>query len=200
LWLDATLTQGFSTLASDKELSDFLKSIEKRAFKRTAFAVRDEDAALDIVQDAMIRLAQSYADKPPAELAPLFQRILSNITMDWFRSQRSRKGVFANFSDLEPGANDSGFDILEKLELAHGMAAESSSDVFSRQQMLHFIETEIAQLPGRQREAFLLRYWEELDTSETAFSMGCSEGSVKQHCSRAVHALAKALKAKGIEP
>jgi RNA polymerase sigma-70 factor (ECF subfamily) len=64
--------------------------------------------------------------------------------------------------------------------------------------MLQIIDTEVAQLPARQREAFLLRYWEELDVAETAVAMGCSEGSVKTHCSRAVHALAKALRAKGI--
>ena len=187
-------------MASDKELSDFLKSVEKRAFKRTAFAVRDDDAALDIVQDAMIRLAQSYADRPAAELAPLFQRILSNVTMDWFRSQKLRKGVFANFSDLDSDNDDSGFDILELLEIANDSATESTAESFSREQVRLSIESEVAQLPGRQREAFLLRYWEELDVSETAMSMGCSEGSVKTHCSRAVHALAKALKARGIEP
>ena len=187
-------------MASDKELSDFLKSVEKRAFKRTAFAVRDDDAALDIVQDAMIKLSQSYADRPAAELPPIFQRILSNATMDWFRSAKLRRGVFANFSDLESSSTDSGFDILELLETTNDNTAESPSDSFSREQVLLCIETEVAQLPGRQREAFLLRYWEELDVSETALSMGCSEGSVKTHCSRAVHALAKALKARGIEP
>lgn len=191
--------QGACTLASDKELSDFLKSVEKRAFKRTAFAVRDEDAALDIVQDAMIRLSQSYADRPTAELPLLFQRILSNATMDWFRRQKVKKGVFANFSDLEAGGDDSGFDILETLEGASGSGSESSADAYSRAQILLAIEAEVALLPGRQREAFLLRYWEELDVSETALAMGCSEGSVKTHCSRAVHALAKALKTKGIE-
>jgi RNA polymerase sigma-70 factor (ECF subfamily) len=63
---------------------------------------------------------------------------------------------------------------------------------------LREIETEIQELPARQREAFLMRYWEELDVAETAAVMGCSEGSVKTHCSRAVHALSKALTAKGI--
>jgi RNA polymerase sigma-70 factor (ECF subfamily) len=188
-------------LATDKELTDFLKSVEKRAFKRTAYTVRDEDAALDIVQDTMIRLAEKYADRPPAELPLLFQRILSNATMDWFRRKKVRSAVMQNMSDFE-GSDDGGdFDLLETLETMDGaLGAESAADSFGREQMLLIIEQEVAQLPGRQREAFLLRYWEELDVAETAGVMGCSEGSVKTHCSRAVHALAKSLKAKGITP
>ena len=188
-------------LASEKELSDFLKSIEKRAFKRALYAVRDEDAALDIVQDTMIRLSEKYADRPPAELPLLFQRILSNATMDWFRRQKVKNAVVRNFSDFESAGSDGDFDILETLEaLGSSLEHESAAESVSRAQILQLIEAEVAQLPGRQREAFLLRYWEELDVAETAASMGCSEGSVKTHCSRAVHALAKALKAKGIAP
>jgi RNA polymerase sigma-70 factor, ECF subfamily len=186
-------------LASDKELSDFLKSIEKRAFKRTFYAVRDENAALDIVQDTMIRLAEKYADKPPAELPLLFQRILSNATMDHFRRQKVRNAVVKNFSDFESAGDDGDFDILETLAALGGTpAAESVADSVSRFQTLQAIEIQVAQLPGRQREAFLLRYWEELDVAETAAAMGCSEGSVKTHCSRAVSALSTALRAKGI--
>ena len=187
-------------MATDKELSDFLKSVEKRAFKRAAYAVRDEDAALDIVQDTMIRLAEKYVDRPAAELPLLFQRILSNATMDWFRRQKVRNAVVRNFSDFD-GAGEDEFDILETLDgLGGSLASESASDTVSRAQILLLIDAEVAQLPARQREAFLLRYWEELDVAETAASMGCSEGSVKTHCSRAVHALAKALKTKGITP
>jgi RNA polymerase sigma-70 factor, ECF subfamily len=187
------------SLASEKELTDFLKSAEKRAFKRTSFAVRDDDSALDIVQDAMIRLAEKYADRPAAELPLLFQRILSNATMDHFRRKKVRAGVLKNFSDFEPAGEDGDFDILETLEALDGSAGtESAADSVSRAQILLAIDTEVEQLPGRQREAFLLRYWEEFDVSETASVMGCSEGSVKTHCSRAVHALAKALKSKGI--
>ena len=188
-------------MASDKELADFLKSIEKRAYKRALYAVRNEEAALDIVQDTMIRLAEKYFDRPPGELPLLFQRILSNAMMDWFRRQKVRNAVVKNFADFEPAGGDGDFDILESLEVLGGsQASESASDSVSRAQILLAVEEEVAQLPARQREAFLLRYWEELDVAETAASMGCSEGSVKTHCSRAVHALAKALKAKGIAP
>ena len=186
-------------MASDKELSDFLKNVEKRAFKRASYAVRDDDAALDIVQDAMIRLAENYADRPAAELPLLFQRILSNATMDWFRRQKVRNALFRNFSDFDGNDGDGDFDILEALESRdNSPSQESAADSFARAQMLLNIDAEVSQLPGRQREAFLLRYWEELDVAETAAVMGCSEGSVKTHCSRAVHALAKALKLRGI--
>ena len=188
-------------MASEKELSDFLKSVERRAFKRALYAVRDDEAALDIVQDAMIRLAEKYADRPPAELPLVFQRILSNATMDWFRRQKVRNALLKNFSDFESPGDDGDFDILETLEALDGSTgSESAAESVSRAQILLVIESEVERLPARQREAFLLRYWEELDVAETAAAMGCSEGSVKTHCSRAVHSLAKALEAKGIRP
>jgi RNA polymerase sigma-70 factor, ECF subfamily len=188
-------------LASEQELSAFLKSVEKRAFKRTVYTVRDDEAALDIVQDAMIRLAERYADRPAAELPLVFQRILSNATMDWFRRRKVRMSVMQNLSDFDSGDEDGDFDLLETLHGLEGtLGAESAADSVSRAQILLIIENEVAALPARQREAFLLRYWEEFDVAETAASMGCSEGSVKTHCSRAVQALAKALRVKGIAP
>jgi RNA polymerase sigma-70 factor (ECF subfamily) len=185
-------------LASEQELTEFLKSVEKRAFKRTAFTVRDDDAALDIVQDAMIRLAEKYIDRPVSEFPPLFQRILSNATMDWFRRQKVRNGVIAPMSDFDTADHEADFDTLESLSSGDQAQSESASDIVSRAQILLAIDAEVGALPARQREAFLLRYWEELDVAETAAVMGCSEGSVKTHCSRAVHALAKTLRAKGI--
>ena len=186
-------------MATDKELSDFLKSVEKRAFKRAAYAVRNDDAALDIVQDAMIKLSEKYADRPAAELPLVFQRILSNATMDHFRREKVRNSVVQNLSEFDKGGQDGEFDLLETLHaLEDTMGTESAADAVSRAQILQRIDEEVAELPARQREAFLLRYWEEFDVAETAEVMGCSQGSVKTHCSRAVHALAKALKAKGI--
>jgi RNA polymerase sigma-70 factor, ECF subfamily len=187
------------TLATETELSDFLKSVERRAFKRTAYHVRDDEAALDIVQDSMIKLAEHYGDKPPAELPMLFQRILSNTMLDWFRRQKTRNAIFSNMSDFEKAGEDGDFDLLESLEaIDSGEGTESAADSTQRKQVLLQIEAEILQLPTRQREAFLLRYWEEMDVAETAAAMGCSEGSVKTHCSRAVAALSKGLVARGI--
>jgi len=181
------------------ELNDFLKSVERRAFKRTAFAVRDEDSALDIVQDAMIRLTQSYADRPSNEWPMLFARILSNATLDWFRRQKVRNAVFKNLGDFESSSDDGDgdFDLLESLRIDEP-GTEGAEDTASRGETLKIIESEVEKLPARQREAFLLRYWEELDVAETAAAMGCSEGSVKTHCSRAVQALSKALHVRGI--
>ena len=184
-------------MATEQELSDFLKSVEKRAFKRSVYHVRNEEAALDIVQDSMMKLADHYGDKPVAELPMLFQRILSNCTLDWFRRQKTRNALFSNMSDFEVAGEDGDFDILEALH--SGESSESAEDSTRRAQILREIEIEIQGLPTRQREAFLMRYWEEMDVAETAAAMGCSEGSVKTHCSRAVQALSRALTAKGIQ-
>ena len=184
-------------MATEQELSDFLKSVEKRAFKRSVYHVRNEEAALDIVQDSMMKLAEHYGDKPASELPMLFQRILSNCTLDWFRRQKTRNALFSNMSDFEVAGEDSDFDLLEALHT--GENNESAEDSTRRAQILRDIETEIQALPARQREAFLMRYWEEMDVAETAAAMGCSEGSVKTHCSRAVQALSRALTAKGIQ-
>lgn len=188
-------------MATEQELSDFLKSIEKRAFKRSIYHVRDEEAALDIVQDSMMKLARHYGDRPAAELPMLFQRILSNTTLDWFRRRKTRNALFSNMSEFAGSGDDGDFDFLETLEsLTNSEETESAQDATERAQILHEIELQIRDLPDRQREAFLMRYWEEMDVAETAAAMGCSEGSVKTHCSRAVHALSKALSAKGIKP
>jgi len=186
-------------MASDKELADFLASVERRAFKQTIYAVRDHEASLDCVQDAMIRLAEKYGDKPAAELPMLFQRILQNVILDYFRRQKVRNTWVSLFSSLTPSNEDDDFDLLENFDAeSRSIGSESGQDQLERAQILNLIDEEIQKLPTRQREAFLMRYWEDMDVAETAAAMGCSEGSVKTHCSRATHALALALKAKGI--
>jgi RNA polymerase sigma-70 factor (ECF subfamily) len=172
--------------------------VERRAFKRAAYHVRDDEAALDIVQDSMMKLVEHYSHKATPELPMLFQRILTNSILDWFRRQKTRHAHFTNFNDYQ-NDDDSDFDLVEHLDLSVLYEqSESTETSLERAQTLQVIEKEIHELPTRQREAFLLRYWEELDVSQTATVMGCSEGSVKTHCSRAVAALSKALKSKGI--
>jgi RNA polymerase sigma-70 factor, ECF subfamily len=186
-------------MASAEELSAFLASVERRAFKQAQYAVRDADGALDIVQDAMLKLAENYGDRPAAELPLLFTRILQNTIHDYFRRQKVRSTWITLFSALGGRSEEEDSDPLETLEaLAGSDGAESAEDKVERSQVIAIIEEEISRLPPRQREAFLMRYWEELDVAETAAAMGCSEGSVKTHCSRATHALAKALSARGI--
>jgi len=164
------------------------------------FAVRDEEAALDIVQDAMLRLAQSYGDRPPGELPPLFQRILQNAIRDFFRRQKVRSLWVTLLSALFPGrGEEEEQDPLETLRAAGESNREELPEArLERSQVLEIIEQELVKLPQRQRQAFIMRYWEELDVAETARAMGCSEGSVKTHCSRAAHALAAALRARGV--
>ncbi|MES1265308.1 MAG: RNA polymerase sigma factor, partial [Variovorax sp.] len=142
-------------MATEKELSDFLKSVERRAFKRSVYHVRDEEAALDIVQDSMMKLAEHYGDKPANELPMLFQRILSNCTLDWFRRQKTRRALFSNLSDFESIDDDGDFDLLEHVQApADARESESAEDTTRRTQIFHEIEEEIAALPGRQRKAF----------------------------------------------
>jgi RNA polymerase sigma-70 factor (ECF subfamily) len=186
-------------LASRSELSTFLQGIERRAFKQAVFAVREEEAALDIVQDAMLRLSEKYGHRPAPELPMLFHRIMQNAIRDWFRRQKVRSLWTTLLSSLSPGREDDEQDVLETLEPGEGSNVEEApAEQLERAQVLEIIEQELRRLPERQRQAFIMRYWEELDVAETARVMGCSEGSVKTHCSRAAHTLAVALKARGI--
>lgn len=194
------IADGPPLLATLQEISAFLAEVERRAFKQAMFAVRDEDAALDVVQDAMLKLTEKYSEKPLIELPMLFQRILQNTIHDHFRRRKVRLTWTTVLSSLGKGdEKDEDFDPLETLPSKSdaNLAADPAAQL-EQAQILGVVEDALSRLPARQREAFLLRYWEELDVAETAAAMGCSEGSVKTHCSRAVHALAVMLKAKGI--
>jgi RNA polymerase sigma-70 factor (ECF subfamily) len=162
--------------------------------------VRDEQAALDIVQDAMLRLSEKYGNRPATELPSLFHRIMQNAIRDYYRRQKVRSLWTTLLSSLTPGrGEDEDQDPLETYEPPGGYDASAAPGARLEQaQVLEIIEQELQRLPPRQREAFIMRYWEDMDVAETARIMGCSEGSVKTHCSRATHALAVALKARGV--
>jgi RNA polymerase sigma-70 factor, ECF subfamily len=178
----------------------FLASVERRAYKHAYFAIRNEENALDVVQDSMISLVQSYSDKPPQEWPMLFTRILQNAIRNHFRRNKVRDYWTPNFSQFEQNQADDGvFDVLESLLSKNEFGrVDSAEQTVEREQMLSILESLINNLPTRQREAFLLRYWEEHSVTETAAIMGCSEGSVKTHCSRAAHTLADTLREQGI--
>ena len=187
-------------MALDKELSDFLQRTRQRAFRQAAYAVRRDEAALDIVQDAMIKLAERYRDRPVAELPMLFQRILQNTILDFFRREKVRNAWLLLFSGIGRNAcGDEEFDILDTFGGDDICVHEPGLDPIERAQVLAAIDDELQKLPLRQREAFLMRYWQDMDVAETAQAMGCSEGSVRKHCWRATQALAKALRARGFE-
>ena len=160
------------------------------------YAVRDEEAALDIVQDSMMKLAEKYGDRPDDEFPMLFQRILQNTIRDYYRRSKVRSMWTTLFSTFSSDDDQDPLEALQALQDHQGPSIPESE--LLRSQTLAAIENELKKLTARQREAFIMRYWEDMDVAETANAMGCSEGSVKTHCSRATHTLASALSAKGI--
>lgn len=188
-------------MADEGELDRFLRGVEKRAWRHALFAVGNRDTALDIVQEAMLRLVHRYGNRPEEELPLLFQRILQNHIRDHFRRQKVRNLWTTPLSQLLGDSDDDGGDPLDWLAADdERQASLDPARVFADNQLAGVLEETVAALPLRQRQALLLRYWEGMSTAETAEAMGCSEGSVKTHCSRAVHALAVLLRERGIEP
>jgi len=185
-------------MATPQELSDFLAEVERRAFRQAAYAVRDDHVALDVVQDAMLKLAQSYGARPASEFPMLFQRILQNTIRDHFRRQKVRNLWTTLLSSFSSGDDDER-DPLETLSPQDEDVSVNPQAQLEQGQTLAIIEAALRNLPPRQREAFVLRYWEDMDVAETATIMGCSQGSVKTHCSRATHALAAALRKQGVK-
>lgn len=170
-----------------RALDRFLSSVEKRAFRIARIAVRHDDDALDIVQDAMLQLARRYGRRPEEEWRPLFYRILQNRIRDCQR----RRAVRARIMSWLPGMTED--DERDPMESVPDAATPMPHEQFATDQAMQALEGALAELPGRQQEAFMLRNLEGLDVAETASAMGCSEGSVKTHYSRAVHTLRERL-------
>jgi RNA polymerase sigma-70 factor (ECF subfamily) len=179
----ASTAEGYA-LDQVRALERFLSSVEKRAFRIARIAVRHDDDALDIVQDAMLQLARRYGQRPDAEWRPLFYRILQNRIRDY---QRRRK-VRARIMSWLPGPAAADEDCGDPIESAPDPAA-LPAEALATGQAMQALEAALALLPGRQQEAFMLRVFEGMDVAETASAMGCGEGSVKTHYSRAVHTL-----------
>jgi RNA polymerase sigma-70 factor (ECF subfamily) len=169
-------------------MDDFLASVERQAFRMAGFATRDADEALDIVQDAMIRLVKNYSTKPEAEWQPLFFQILQNCIRDWHRKKKVRDR-WNGLRNLWRGAEDEE-DPIQTLADPQG---KHPGEHAALKDSAAALDTALKDLPLRQQQAFLLRAWEEMSVAETARAMKCSEGSVKTHYSRALHTLRDAL-------
>ena len=179
---------GVKPLLREQELNRFFSEVEKRAFRIAEIAIRDSDEALDIVQDAMFKLARNYADKDSAEWAPLFYRILQNGVRDYHRRRNVRNKIMVWFGGSSTEEND--YDPIAAAPDPRGRSPEEQLQTGEAMQQL---ELAVAALPGRQREAFMLRTFEGLNVAGTAIAMGVSSGSVKTHYFRAVHALRESL-------
>jgi RNA polymerase sigma-70 factor (ECF subfamily) len=178
-----------AVLEYTRELEKFLAEIERRAFRMAQVALRDPDDALDAVQDAMIKLTRNYASRPSAEWRPLFYRILENGIRDLQRRRTVRKRIMTWLPGLKEDPDNEAQDPLENVADAGPAIPEKLMQAEAMQQL----EQSLRALPARQREAFMLRNFEGMDVAETARAMACSEGSVKTHYSRAVHALREQL-------
>ena len=174
------------TLESGIEMDAFLREVEARAYRITVASIRDADEALDIVQDAMISLVRKYSERPPDEWRPLFYRILKNRIRDWQRRGVVRGRVMSFFGGQEG-------ETYDPVAHAPGPSTSNPDETVARGEAMEALEEALAELPRRQREAFMLRNFEGLSVSETATAMSCSEGSVKTHYSRAVHRLRELL-------
>jgi len=179
---------GVTTLQREQELNRFLQEIEKRALRIAEISVRDRSEALDLVQNAMIKLAQKYIDRGSDEWTPLFYRILQNGVRDWHRRQAVRNRVMVWFSGS--GNDDNDYD---PVAAAPDPAGRTPDELLQNREAMQGLETGLQALPLRQREAFLLRTFEGLSVADTAIAMRCSEGSVKTHYYRAVRALRETL-------
>jgi RNA polymerase sigma-70 factor (ECF subfamily) len=188
-WDGPTPTRGGAVLEYSRELEQFLAEVERRAFRMAQVALRDADDALDVVQDAMLKLTKNYASKPSSEWRPLFYRILEN----GIRDLQRRRSVRSRIMNWLPGPKeDPDNEAQDPLESVADSAVPIPERLMQDQAMVR-LEASLRALPGRQREAFMLRNFEGMDVAETARAMGCSEGSVKTHYSRAVHALREQL-------
>ncbi len=179
---------GTTELQREQELNRFLAEVEKRALRIAEISVRDRDEALDLVQEAMIKLVRNYADRPEAEWTPLFYRILQNGVRDWHRRQAVRNRVMVWFGRSRSDEQD-----FDPVASAPDPAGRTPDENLQSQEAMESLELAVAELPRRQREAFMLRTFEGLSVAGTAAAMGCSQGSVKTHYSRAIHSLRETL-------
>lgn len=179
----STGTRG-EVLDTTAELQRFLAGSERRAYRIAVIATGNREEALDILQDAMTRLVEKYADRDSEEWGPLFHTILQSRIKDWYRRNSVRNRFRAWF-----GSSTDNEDDYDPVQSAADPAGRSPEQLTATGESMAALEAAIRQLPLRQQQAFVLRALQGFDVAETAGAMSCSQGSVKTHYSRAVHTL-----------
>jgi RNA polymerase sigma-70 factor (ECF subfamily) len=176
------------TREQTQALDRFLAAVERRAFRMACAATKSEDDAMDLVQEAMLKLVRRYGERDETEWGPLFHRILQSTIRDWYRrtAVRNRWRTW-----LRWGADES--RETDPLEAVPDTSMPAVDDQVAHRRAARVLEDAVHALPLRQQQAFLLRVWEEYDVAQTARAMGCSAGSVKTHLSRALQALREKL-------
>jgi len=145
-------------------------------------ATGNKDEALDILQDAMFKLVEKYADRDTKEWGPLFTTILQSRIKDWYRRNQVRNRFRSWFSSKDEECED-------PIQQAEDESARTPEQLLQADRRIDELDEALHNLPLRQQQAFLLRTWEGYSVEETATAMKCSAGSVKTHYSRAVHNL-----------
>lgn len=169
-------------------LDRFLAAHERRAYRMAYVATGNHDEALDVVQDAMIKLVQKYSRQAESEWPALFTRIVQNSLADWYRRNAVRRKWRQWFGQADEEAGDE--DPLAQIPQT---GTHQPDEQVVQQRAMQVLDAALQKLPLRQQQVFLLRQWEGLDVAATAKAMGVSEGSVKTHYSRAVQSLRSQL-------
>lgn len=177
-----------ATLDRNQALDRFLAGVERRAFRKAQIATGDADEAMDLVQDAMLKLVQRYGARDEAEWGPLFHTILQSRIHDWYRRAKVRNRWRAWFRRREDDTEQD-----DPLESVPDTCSLLSDEQLVQKRAMAALDEALRTLPLRQQQAFILRAWEELDVAQTAAAMRCSEGSVKTHYFRAVRTLRQLL-------
>ena len=164
-------------------MEEFLKSVERRALQMSKLATGDPEIAMDLVQDAMLKLVEKYSSKPAQQWRPLFYRILNNKITDFYRRKAVRTKLFVDNVTEHSDSN-----IIDTMIALAGPADNPDNRMQSEQRIDSLIKS-IYRLPPRQKQSFMLRCWEGMSTEESAKAMNCSQSSVKTHYSRALQAL-----------
>jgi RNA polymerase sigma factor (sigma-70 family) len=138
---------------------------------------------LDALQEAFIRICRALPDYDPRRPArPFLFRVAVRAAQDRRRRLVSRRHLSVVAVDDVPG------------QLADGGPDPEQS--LGASQLGASIVEALAVLPGKERDAFVLRELEQLETSEVARILGCRQVTVRGHCHQARRRLQRWLERK----